>query len=338
MELYCGIDLHSNNSVIVILDEVDKVIYQKKLANDLALIIDQLSVYKDKITAIAIESTFNWYWLVDGLIEEGYTVKLVNTAAVQTYSGLKHTDDKDDARWLAHLMRLNILPTGYIYPKEERAVRDLLRKRSQLVRQSTTNILSLQNILARNTAQSLSSYKIKKLDDEQAEQLIEDPNITLSLKSNLNVIRCLQSTITDIESAVLKQAQIREEFKKLLTVSGIGEILGLTIMLESGDMNRFPKVGNFSSYCRCVKSERFSNGKKKGEGNRKNGNKYLAWAFIEAANFAVRYNDKIKSFYQKKKAKTNGIIAIKAVANKLARACYHILKDQVAFDVNKAFA
>ena len=235
-------------------------------------------------------------------------------------------------------MRLKILPTGFIYPKEERAVRDLLRKRSQLVRQSTTNILSLQNILARNTAQSLSSYKIKKLDDEQADELIKDPNISLSLKSNLNIIRCLQSTIIDIETAVLKQTRIRKEFKKLLTVSGIGEILGLTIMLESGDMNRFEKVGNFSSYCRCVKSERFSNGKKKGEGNRKNGNKYLAWAFIEAANFAVRYNDKIKAFYQKKKAKTNGIIAIKAVANKLARASYHILKDQVAFDVNKAFS
>ena len=117
------------------------------------------------------------------------------------------------------------------------------------------------------------------------------------MKSNLNVIRCLQSTIADIEKVVLKQTQIRNEFKKLLTVSGIGEILGLTIMLESGDMNRFEKVGNFSSYCRCVKSERFSNGKKKGEGNRKNSNKYLAWAFIEAANFAVRYNDKIKAFY-----------------------------------------
>lgn len=338
MRLYCGIDLHSNNSVIVILDEADKVIYQKKLNNDLTLILEQLSGYKDKITAIAIESTFNWYWLVDGLMETGYTVKLVNTAAVQTYSGLKHTDDKDDARWLAHLLRLKILPTGFIYPKKERAVRDLLRKRSQLVRQSTTNILSLQNILARNTAQSLSSYKIKKLNDEQAESLLDDPNITLVLKSNLNVIRCLQSTITDIEKTVLIQIRLRKEFKQLLTVSGIGEILGITIMLESGDMSRFPKVGDFSSYCRCVKSERFSNGKKKDEGNRKNGNKYLAWAFIEAANFAIRYNDRIKSFYQKKKAKTNGIIATKAVANKLARACYHILKDQVSFDINKAFA
>ena len=338
MKLYCGIDLHSNNSVVVILDEADKMIYHKKLNNDLASILKQLSVYQGKITAIAIESTFNWYWLVDGLMDAGYNVKLVNTTAVQTYSGLKHTDDKDDARWLAHLLRLEILPTGFIYPKEERAVRDLLRKRSQLVRQSTTNILSLQNILARNTAQTLSSYRIKKLDDEQAEKIFENPNITLALKSNLNVIRCLQSTINEIETSVLQQTRIRAEFKKLLTVSGIGEILGLTIMLESGDMSRFAKVGNFSSYCRCVKSERLSNGKKKGEGNRKNGNKYLAWAFIEAANFAIRYNNQVKSFYQKKKSKTNGIIATKAVANKLARACYHVLKDQVSFDVNKAFS
>ena len=137
---------------------------------------------------------------------------------------------------------------------------------------------------------------------------------------------------------MLKQTRLRKEFLQLLSVSGIGQILGLTIMLESGDMNRFAKVGNYASYCRCVKSERLSNGKKKGENNRKNGNRYLAWAFIEAANFAVRYNDKIKSFYQKKKSKTNGVIAIKAVAHKLARACYHIIKDQEPFDVNKAFA
>jgi transposase len=338
MKLYCGIDLHSNNSVIVILDEVDKVIYQKKLNNDLDTILQQLSVFADDLIAIAIESTFNWYWLVDGLQAAGYQVKLVNTAAVQTYSGLKFTDDKHDARWLAHLLRLNILPTGYIYPKTERAVRDLLRKRSQLVQQSTTNILSAQNILTRNAAPSLSVYSIKKLQDEQVAALSDDANIVLALKSNITVIRCLQTAIKEIEACVLNQTRLRQEFQQLLSVSGIGPILGLTIMLESGDMNRFAKVGNYASYCRCVKSERLSNGKKKGENNRKNGNRYLAWAFIEAANFAVRYNDKIKAFYQKKKAKTNGIIAIKAVAHKLARACYHIIKNQVPFDVNKAFA
>ena len=337
MKLYCGIDLHSNNSVVVVLDETDKVVYQKRLGNDLALVLKQLSVFGDDIVAVAVESTFNWYWLVDGLMAAGYDVKLVNTTAVQTYSGLKYSDDKDDARWLAHLLRLGILPTGYIYPKEERGVRDLLRKRSQLVRQCTSNILSVQNILARNTAASMTSYQIKNVSDEDLDQLVDDPNITLALKANVGIIRSLQSAIATIEATVLEQSRLRAEFKPLLSVAGIGEILGLTIMLESGDTGRFAKVGHYSSYCRCVKSERLSDKKKKGEGNRKSGNKYLAWAFIEAANFAIRYNDTVKAFYQKKKAKTNGIIATKAVANKLARACYQILKHQVRFDVNRSF-
>lgn len=197
--------------------------------------------------------------------------------------------------------------------------------------------MSAQNILVRNTSQSLSSSKLKTIKNEEVDKLLDDTNIALALKSNVTIIKSLQTTIVEIEQTAVKQVKLRPEYKQLLSVSGIGQVLGLTIMLETGDISRFDKVGNYSSYCRCVKSERFSNGKKKGENNRKNGNKYLAWAFIEAANFAIRYNDKVKSFYQKKKAKTNGIIATKAVANKLARACYHIMKDQVPFDVKKAF-
>ena len=109
-------------------------------------------------------------------------------------------------------------------------------------------------------------------------------------------------------------------------------------MLETGEIQRFASVGNYASYCRCVGGKKISNGKRKGTGNTKNGNKYLAWAFVEAANFAIRFNSRIKSFYQKKKSKSNAIVGIKAVAHKLCRACYHIIKDQVAFDVAKAFA
>jgi transposase len=108
-------------------------------------------------------------------------------------------------------------------------------------------------------------------------------------------------------------------------------------MLETGEIGRFPRVGNFASYCRCVDSHKLSNGKRKGSGNTKNGNKYLAWAFVEAANFAIRYNPRAKRFYQRKKERTNGIVAIKAVAHKLVRACYYILRDQVPFEVEKAF-
>jgi len=339
MKLYSAIDLHSNNSVLVIIDEQDRVIYEKRLPNELAIVLEKLAPYRESIEAIAVESTFNWYWLVDGLMEAGYTVKLVNTVAVKTYDGLKYTDDEHDARHLAHLLRLGILPTGYIYPKRERAVRDLLRKRAQLVRCRTVQILSIQNLVSRNTGKGISTDDIRKLDEEAIGQACGgDGTRALAMSSNLAVLRCLDEQIKGVERVVLAQARLKPEFKKLLTVDGIWHILAMTIMYEAGTMERFAEVGQFASYARCVGSSRWSNGKRKGSGNRKNGNKYLAWAFTEAAHYAVRFNERIRRFYQRKKAKTNGIVAIKATAHKLARACYHVLKEQVPFDEARAFA
>ena len=157
MSLYGGIDLHANNSVIVLLNEKDEVIYQKRLPNDLPTILEQLAPYHTEMQGVVVESTYNWYWLVDGLMDQGHRIHLANTAAIQQYEGLKYTD----ARWLAHILRLGVLPQGYIYPKEERAVRDLLRKRSQLVHQRTANLLSIQNLVTRNTGSSIRSNRIK---------------------------------------------------------------------------------------------------------------------------------------------------------------------------------
>ncbi len=336
--LYCGIDLHSNNSVVVLIDDEDRAVYEKRLPNSLEVILLELSRYRKKIAGVVVESTFNWYWLVDGLQEEGYKVHLANTAAIKQYEGLKYTDDKSDARWLAHILRLGILPEGYIYPKEERAIRDLLRKRSQLVRQRTTHILSIQNLMSRNSGRSMSGTKIKTLTELEVDGMFGSDDVAAAVKCNLRACRFLAKEIIMLEKMILSRASIRPEYENLLTVDGIGKALALTIMLETGDISRFGKVGNFASYCRCVDSRRISNEKKKGENNGKNGNKYLAWAFVEAANFAIRYNKVIRRFYERKKSKRNGIVAIKAVAHKLARACYHILKDNVPFSVELAFS
>jgi len=337
MKLYGAIDLHSTNSVTVLIDEQDKVVYRKRLPNDLQLIIEQLAPYQSRMEGIVVESTYNWYWLVDGLMEQGYKVHLANTAAIQQYNGLKYTDDDSDARWLAQLFRLGVLPEGYIYPKQERAVRDLLRKRSQLVRQRTANLLSIQNLVTRNTGSSISGNRIKVLDAQQVDELLVERDHALAVKSNLSVLQCLSREIAALEAVIKERVKLRAEFQRLRTVSGIGKTLALTMMLETGDIRRFASVGNFASYCRCVGSQKISNGKRKGSGNTKNGNKYLAWAFVEAANFAVRYQPAIRRFYQRKRAKTNGMVALKAVAHKLCRACYYVLRDQVPFDVIKAF-
>jgi transposase len=321
------------------MDEQDRIVVERRLPNQLQSILAELAPYHEHVQAIAVESTFNWYWLVDGLMESGYVVKLVNTAAVKIYDGLKYTSDEHDARHLAHLLRLGVLPTGHIYPKEERGTRDLLRKRAQLVRYRTAQILSIQNLVSRNTGHGISTEEIRRFDDQAISELCGgDAARALAIKSNLALLRCFDEQIQVLERVVLAEAKLKPEFEKLLTVDGIGKILGMTIMYEAGTMERFAKVGRFASYARCVGSSRWSNGKKKGEGNRKNGNKYLAWAFVEAAVYAVRYNEQIRRFHQRKKAKTNAIVAVKAVAHKLARACYHVLKDQQSFDVTRAFA
>jgi transposase len=338
MKLYGAIDLHSNNNVTVLIDEQDQVVYQKRLPNDLPLITQELSGYQDRLQGIVVESTYNWYWLVDGLMNQGHKVHLANTGAIQQYKGLKYTDDTSDARWLAHILRLGVLPQGYIYPKEERAVRDLLRKRSQMVHQRTANLLSIQNLVTRNTGSSIRSNRIKTLDSETVDALLPNPDLALAVKANLAMIQCADGQIDILEKTVTDRIKLRAAFSLLKTVTGIGQILALTIMLETGEIKRFPTVGDYASYCRCVGSQKLSNGKKKGRGNTKNGNKYLAWAFIEAANFAIRYDARIKSFYQRKKAKGHAVVALKAVAHKLCRACYYIMKDQVPFDVTKAFA
>lgn len=337
MKFYCGMDLHSNNVVVRVIDEKDKTLYQKKLPCDLGVILKALEVHQNSIEGIAIESTFNWYWLVDGLEEQGYKIHLVNTAAVKQYEGLKHTDDDTDAFWLAHLLRLGILPTGYIYPKEQRAVRDLARKRSQLVQQKTTHILSLQTLHIRNTGKSLSCADVKKLKLEDIEKQFTDTNIILSMNSNLVIYEALKQQIRVLESTIVNQIKLDSKYKNLISIDGIGEILALTIMLETGDISRFENVGNYASYCRLVGSTKLSNGKKKGKGNAKNGNKYLSWAFVEAANFCIRYNEHAKRYYQKKSAKTKRVVALKALAHKLARASYYVMRDNVEFDSRKLF-
>jgi transposase len=276
MKLCGAIDLHSTNNVSVLIDEQDRVVYQKRLPNDLGLILKEFSAHRSDLQGIVVESTYNWYWLVDGLMEHGYKVHLANTAAIQQYEGLKYTDDNSDARWLAHLLRLGVLPEGYIYPKQERGVRDLLRKRSQMVRQRTANLLSIQNLVTRNTGSSISANQVKGLDAQQVDELLSEGDLALAVKANLSVLSSADEQTKILERTVTERVKLRPPFRYLKTVPGIGPILALTIMLETGEIGRFASVGNFASYCRCVSSQKISNGKRKGSGNTKNGNKYLA--------------------------------------------------------------
>lgn len=338
MELYSAFDLHSNNSFLGIIDKNGKRAFKRKLLNDPQDILDTLKPFKDDIVGIAVESTYNWYWLVDLLMSEGYKVHLANPAEIQKYTGLKYADDQHDAFWLAEMLRLGILPEGYIYPKEDRPIRDLLRKRGHLVRLRTSLIISLQNIVSRNNGIKLKVGDIKILSKDRVSPLLEqNEDLALAGKVSKESIDFLTRKIKEIEAVVENKVELREPYDSLLTEPGIGKILGLTVMLETGPISRFAKVGNYVSYCRKVSSKWISNEKKKGKGNKKSGNKYLAWAFSEAAEIARRYDDNARAYFSRKAQQTNRMVAHNALAHKLARAAYYIIRDGVSFMPEKCF-
>jgi transposase len=264
-------------------------------------------------------------------------VHLANPAAIRQYDGLKYSGDFADAAYLAQLLRLGLLPEGYIYPAQGRQVRDLSRKRMQLVQCRTAQILAIENLFSRQTGGQMQGERVKRLDEAQVNGFGFAPDVLLAMQANLAVMQTLQEQIGIVEKRLMERVKQHPDYALLNSVPGIGPVLATTIMLETGTISRFAKVGNFSSYCRCVDSRRESNSRKKGEGNTKNGNKYLAWAFVEAANFAIRSCPEAKRFYERKKRARNGIVAIKALAHKLARACYYMLREHKRFEVTRCF-
>ena len=336
--LYCGVDLHSNNALYVITDEKDKQLLHKRLPNELPVVLKTLAAYRPRLKVVAVESTYNWYWLVDGLMDHEYPVVLAHPSEMEQYDGIKEADDLTDAAFLARLARLNVLPTGYIYPKEDRPVRDLLRRRMLVVQHRTGVILSLENMAQRQTGQKIGWRTLRKLQEPDRAELLGDHDcLAFVTAEQVEMIEQLSEKIKRFEQKVLEHAQLRPAYACLQTLPGVGTILALTIMLETGDLGRFQTVGDYTSYCRCVRATHSSNGKKKAHNNAKNGNPYLAWAFVEAVHHALRVCPQAKSFYDKKRAKRNGALATKALAAKWSKAAYYMMKRRENFDLTRVF-
>jgi transposase len=336
-KLMAGIDLHSNNLFCAIVDMEGKRVFEKKLPCELCHVVAALKPFKARLDTVAVESTYNWYWLVDGLQDRGYNVVLANPAAMEQYDGLKHADDKSDGFFLADMLRLKILPTGYICERKLRPVRDLLRRRMGLVHKRTSLIVSLQSLYIRMTGKQLELRPLKKLGAAEAMEMFEHPADKLIAQLDVQLLGQFEESIARVEKTVLQTVKPLRAFQVLQTIPGVGNILGLTITLETVDPKRFASAGDYASYCRCVDSRRMSNGKKKGENNRKCGNRYLAWAYVEAANFAKRYDGDCRRFFDCKAAQTNGILATKALACKLAKAAWHMMSQNTVYDPKRIF-
>jgi transposase len=335
--LMAGIDLHSNNVMIGIVDQDGQRLKHQKLPCDIREIEKFLRPYKSRIKGIAVESTYNWYWLVDGLRAKNYPVVLANPAKIEQYGGIKHADDQNDAYFLAELQRLNILPQGYIYDPQLRPARDLLRRRTKLVQQRTALMLSFKSLYQRTTGQEMTLSRLKALEAEQVQELYDHPANQLIAKVQKEHIEQLDKSIGRIEKAVLQSARELPYYEKLNSMPGVGRILGMTITMEVGEIGRFASAGDFASYCRAVDARRMSNDKSKGRNNGKCGNKHLGWAFVEAANFAKRYDERCRKWFDRKASKTNTVLATKALACKLAKAAWHVMAKNVEYEAERVF-
>ena len=336
-KLIAGMDLHSNNVVIGLMDMDGKRVAHQKVECRLSEVVKFLAPYKKRLEQVAVESTYNWYWLVDGLQALRYPVVLANPAGMEQYSGIKHADDTNDAFFLAELLRLKILPTGYIYDPQLRPVRDLLRRRLTLMHQRTALMLSFKSLYTRTTGHEMSLGELKELAIKEAQDLYDHPANQLIAGMQIKHIEQLSESIEKVEKVVLDCARELPFYSKLTTLPGVGKILGMTITMEVGDIKRFAEPGNFASYCRTVEAKRTSNSKKKGANNSKCGNKYLAWAFVEGANFARRYNEQCRKWYDRKAAKTSNLIATKALACKMAKAAWHVMAEGSDYDSKRMF-
>jgi transposase len=330
-------DLHSNNVVIGIMDLDGKRLASRKVPCELKEVVKFLAPYQKRLEQVAVESTYNWYWLVDGLAALKYPVVLANPAGMAQYNGIKHADDTNDAFFIAELLRLKILPTGHIYDVELRPVRDLLRRRLTLVHHRTALMLSFKSLYTRTTGLEMSLSWLKELEIKEAQHLYQHPANQLIAGMQIKQIDHLSESIDKIEKVVLASARELPSYGKLTTLPGVGKILGMTITMEVGEIQRFAGPGNFASYCRAVEAKRTSNQKKKGENNSKCGNKYLAWAFVEAANFAKRYEEPCRKWYDRKAAKTSPVIATKALACKLAKAAWYLMSEGTDYDAKRMF-
>jgi transposase len=198
-------------------------------------------------------------------------------------------------------------------------------------------VLSFKSLYARMTGQAMSLSRLKGMAAKAARELYEHPADQMIATVQHEHIAALNGSVAKIEKLVLARARTLPWYEHLDSLPGVGRILGMTIALEVGEIGRFAGPGQFASYCRAVAAERTSNEKNKGRNNRKCGNPYLGWAFVEAANFAKRYDERSRRWFDRKAARTCTVLATKALACKLAKAAWHVMSGNVPYDGDRVF-
>lgn len=339
-QFYVGMDLHTRNLQICVMDEQGKIELEKKTACCLVQVLELLQPYGPDLR-IAVESTYNWYWLVDGLMDAGYDVRLAHAYGLKLITGAKVKTDRRDARRLARYLRLGELPEAYICPKQKRPYRDLLRRRMNLVQFRSTAYTTLRILFRQYNCDTFGFDELKRIDKSTIECLALPEPTKLYSMMTLQQVDLLSEHIDVLEREIKKSVKAGPEVDLLKTSPGIHDILGMTIYYEAGDVHRFKSDRHFASYCRVVPPISSSDSSSSRGSGGKQGNPYLKWAFCQAATHAGRYYTDCRRFKERHTRRRSGSLGkLKAnniLAHKLATAAFFILRDGVPFDHRKMF-
>ena len=335
---YCGIDLHARRMYICVLDADGQIRVHRNGPATPEHFLTTVAAYREDLV-VAVECIFTWYWLADLCAQEGIAFVLGHALYMKAIHGGKAKNDKIDAHKIAVLVRGGMLPMAYVYPREMRATRDLLRRRCHFTRKRAELLTHIQNTASQYLLPTLGKIAYHGNRVGVAEQF-RDPEVRKSVETNLALIDEYDRLLSELELHLTATAKVHDvnAFYRLHSVPGIGKILALVLLYEIHDIHRFPRVQDFVSYCRLVKCAKQSDGKHYGYSGTKIGNAHLKWAFSEAAVLGLRKNPTAQRYVARLAHKHGKGKALTILAHKLARAVYHMLRRGQAFEAAKFFS
>jgi transposase len=338
---YCGVDLHARTLALCVLDGAGAVVHRDSIAATGPDFLAAIAGFRDGL-AVACECMFAWYWLADLCARERIPFVLGHALYMKAIHGGKAKTDAIDAHKIAVLLRGGMLPQAYAYPKGMRETRDLLRRRSYLVRRRAEALAHLVNTNSQYNLPPLSkklAYAANRAELDLPSRFA-DPSVRANVEVDLALIDAYDGQIHRLESYLTRTAKVddAQAYARLQSVPGVGKVLALVLLYEVHDVRRFAEVGQFLSYARLVRCAHESAGKKQGTGGHKIGNAHLKWAFSEATCLLVRASERAKKWLARREKKHGKKRALGALAARLGRAVYHLLRKGEAFDEARFFA
>jgi transposase len=333
---YCGIDLHTRKMYVCIIDNTNQILFHRNLRTDPDTLRQALDPYIEDVV-VGVECTFSWYWVADLCSRESIPFVLGHALYMKAIHGAKTKNDRIDSQKIAFLLRGGNFPLSYAYPAEMRSTRDLLRRRMYMMRKRSELLVHIENTRTQYNLPAFGKKITYRANRDGVENRFADPSVQKSIEVNLKMIEAYEKILSELELFIEKHAKVHDpqSLYLLKTIPGVGKILSLAILYEIHDINRFPRVQEFSSYARLIKPKKESAGKVTGASNKKIGNALLKWAFSEAVVHFVRDSEEVKKHVQRLEGKHGKGKAISILTKRLGCAAYFMLKNKKAFDMKK---